>query len=337
MRRRLKIFLCLLTLASLGPAQVEETNFVSKVGTTAAKFLSIPVGARAIGLGQAYAALADDPSAAFWNPAGLGRIRQPTLFAASLNWISDLQLHSVALAFHEPALGSFAVSLNTLRMGEIEVTTLEKPEGSGGTAKASDTALSLSFARSLTDKFTLGISGKWIHTVIANEAASALAIDLGTRFEPGWHGLKVGMALTNLGSKMRLDGRDLDIAYDQDPLMGSDAAADGRLKTQDWNLPTSFRLGIAFDLIKSETIHWVAAIDAIHATDISERANLGTEISLGDFSLRGGLGLNYDQPRLSAGGGYVLKIAGQDIRLDYAAMVLDPFGLTQSFAVGLNF
>ena len=49
---------------------------VTKVGTTAAKFLSIPVGARAVGMGGAFVAVADDASSLYWNPAGIARLSQ---------------------------------------------------------------------------------------------------------------------------------------------------------------------------------------------------------------------------------------------------------------------
>ena len=44
---------------------------VDKAGTTAAKFLSIGVGSKAVGMGGSYTSIADDATAMYWNPAGL--------------------------------------------------------------------------------------------------------------------------------------------------------------------------------------------------------------------------------------------------------------------------
>ncbi|RPH91960.1 MAG: hypothetical protein EHM72_18130, partial [Calditrichaeota bacterium] len=47
---------------------------VTKVGTTAAGFLNIDVGARAIGMGGAYESVSDDAMSMYWNAAGIARI-----------------------------------------------------------------------------------------------------------------------------------------------------------------------------------------------------------------------------------------------------------------------
>src|SRR2546423_897852 len=53
-----------------------ETLWSSGAGTSGASVLNIPVGARAIGMGEAYPALADDASSLYWNPAGIALLNQ---------------------------------------------------------------------------------------------------------------------------------------------------------------------------------------------------------------------------------------------------------------------
>ena len=50
-------------------------------GSHAAEFLSHGVGARALGMGSSFVSVADDATAAYWNPAGLVQI-QKRAFAA---------------------------------------------------------------------------------------------------------------------------------------------------------------------------------------------------------------------------------------------------------------
>src|SRR5271155_3166064 len=70
--RKLLIAASLCALATHGRA----SNFSSSAnGTTAAEFLQLGVGARALTMGQAYTAVADDASALYWNPADMTQIQ----------------------------------------------------------------------------------------------------------------------------------------------------------------------------------------------------------------------------------------------------------------------
>ena len=56
--------------------QGQTALWASGPGTTAADILKIGVGARAIGMGEAYVAQADDVSSLYWNPAGLALMQE---------------------------------------------------------------------------------------------------------------------------------------------------------------------------------------------------------------------------------------------------------------------
>ncbi|MBU4443884.1 UPF0164 family protein, partial [bacterium] len=47
---------------------------IAKVGTTAAQFLKIPIGTRAMGMGSAFVSVANDATALYWNPAGIAEM-----------------------------------------------------------------------------------------------------------------------------------------------------------------------------------------------------------------------------------------------------------------------
>ena len=55
---------------------LSSQSYASGPGTTTGELLKIPVGTRAIGMGEAYTALADDSSALYWNPAGMSLTNQ---------------------------------------------------------------------------------------------------------------------------------------------------------------------------------------------------------------------------------------------------------------------
>src|ERR1019366_8604244 len=61
-------------LTFLLPALLSTISWAS--GTSGGNVLSMGVGARAIAMGEAYTAQADDVSSLYWNPAGLGILNQ---------------------------------------------------------------------------------------------------------------------------------------------------------------------------------------------------------------------------------------------------------------------
>ena len=318
-------------------AQDQPIEFESKVGTTIANFLKIGVGPRAVAMGSAFSAVANDASAVYWNPAGIIYVDRSDLFTGYMDWIMDLELHQVSFVRNHNNIGSFGISINTLKMDDIEVTTLSDPEGDGTYAGASDLVVGLTYARKLSAYFSLGVTLKTLYSQIANESAIGQAIDIGTLFTPGWKDLRIGMSLAHFGTKMNLDGRDLNIQTDIDPLINSDAAGEGRLKTQSCNLPTTFRLGIAMNIINNNKYTVLWALDGIHATDANESLGTGFELTAGPFALRSGLGLGYDQTRVSIGAGYSHATTTIIFNIDYGVMIIEPFGIIQTVSIGTNF
>ncbi|RQW05876.1 hypothetical protein EH222_09435, partial [candidate division KSB1 bacterium] len=63
---------------------------VTKVGTTAAGFLNIDIGARAIGMGGAYVSVADDIMSMYWNAAGMARVDGSEATFTYNRWLADI-------------------------------------------------------------------------------------------------------------------------------------------------------------------------------------------------------------------------------------------------------
>lgn len=175
----------------------------SKVGTTAAPFLGISVGPTASAMGGAFVALGSDASSLYWNPGAISRMGRSQIMGAHTSWLVDTDFNWVGLSIALDADNAIGLSLTQLDYGEEEVTTVQKPDGTGEKWTAQDIAVGLSYARNLTDRFSIGGSLKYISQSIWNESASAFAFDLGLLFLTPFNGLRIGMSISNFGTDMR--------------------------------------------------------------------------------------------------------------------------------------
>jgi len=76
-----KLIIPAVLIAVLGLCLPAYAQF-AKVGTVGLKFLDIGVGGRALAMGEAYSAVANDASAIFWNPAGIANVKENDFFMA---------------------------------------------------------------------------------------------------------------------------------------------------------------------------------------------------------------------------------------------------------------
>jgi len=291
-----RLVLGLTALLLLGAGAAQAAREFEKVGTIGVQFLKIGIGARATGMAGAFVAVADDPSAIYWNPAGIARLQQRSLSFNHVNWFADVQLVQASHLFHLPfAPGTFAIQARSLSMDRLPVRTVFRPDGDGTTYDAGDLSLGLSYARSLTDKFSTGLSVHFIQSTLATDTANATAFDFGTLYDTGFRSLKIGMSIQSIGSEM---------TFIEDPV----------------KLPTIFRVGMSMYLLESATQRFLASGEFQHPPDNAERACAGVEYSLSNFAfLRGGWYFRYDQERFGLGGGLKTPVGTHpEIQADYS-------------------
>jgi len=161
MKRVLLIYVIGLIIPALVYGQTFIKN-VSKVGTVAAPFLEIGVGSRATGMGGAFVAMANDASAIFWNPAGIPRLDKSQAILEHTEWLVETSFDFGGVVLQLGELGALGISLTAFSMGEMEVRTIEEPEGTGEMFSCGDLALGLSYGRCLTDRFSIGFNVKYI-------------------------------------------------------------------------------------------------------------------------------------------------------------------------------
>jgi hypothetical protein len=160
----------------------------------AAKYAGEPfhigVGARALGMGGAFAAVADDVTSGFWNPAGLSVLRGKQAILMHSEMFGSLLNHDY-IAFACPlrsALGSAvgAVSLTRLGGGGIKLTRWDPNLNRVVVDKESghaDYQLVLSYGMSKSERLRIGASAKLLYRDIADNSAFGIGADLGAQFD----------------------------------------------------------------------------------------------------------------------------------------------------------
>lgn len=180
MRRLLIVIASLLCLT--GFAQADIQNFGANSNA-----LGLGVGARATGMGGAFVALADDATAAYWNPAGLGQM-ELYLYNAGMQYVSlpnEAFSSYLSYGFQLPVIGSFALAWNNLSVGDIQLR-----DSSGQINKTATTAENIfyiSYGRKSYDwikGLLVGATIKLLHNNLSDATAIGHGLDLGVIWQP---------------------------------------------------------------------------------------------------------------------------------------------------------
>ncbi len=306
MRTGCKILLTVLILSIMAMPALAAS---SKIGTSGAQFLKIGVGARATGMGGIYTGLADDVSAIYWNPGGLGQLKAPEMMLMYNNWFQDISHQFAAFAYPIQNVGVFALGVTMLTVNDLEKRAADT-EVKDGTFKAQDAAYALAYGRQITDQLMLGATVKMLNSKIDDQSASGVAVDVGGLIKTPVEGLDVGLAVTNIGSKYKF-------IDEGDPL------------------PMAIKAGVGYRMLNDSLI---LAADVISPNDNSLQFGGGVEYGLkfgGDMALavRTGYKTGVDTGGLSglgAGLGFTFKKVGVDF-------AWSPFGdLGNAYRVSLS-
>lgn len=272
----------------------QSSYALEKVGQSGAQFLKLGVGARAIGMGEAFIAIADDASALYWNPAGLTNISSKEFTFTHTKWVADINWDFAGYAHKLPGIGTIGISAGALTMDDIEETTSLNPYGTGRYFTASDYMVGLSYARMLTDKFSVGGTVKYVAQYLDEEEAIGFAVDVGTLYNTGFKTIRLGMAIQNFGGDMKF-------IEDEYPM------------------PVTFKFGMAMDFMDSDMHKVTGSVEMNHPADNAETVNIGGEYWFNSMiALRAGYKYNYDAEGLTAGAGFQLPIGFANLQLDYA-------------------
>lgn len=342
--RKVFILLTLSLFISYSNLHAQIFRDITKVGTTAGQFLKIGPGARALSMGGAYVGVSDDIYAVYYNPAGVA-INQGNGQAAfsHTQWLADISYDFAAASINVESVGTLFMSITSLRVPEEKVRTFEFPDGNGQFWDASSVSFGIGFARSLTDRFSIGFHAKYIQEAIWSTSARGFALDVGTYYVTPFNDLVIGASITNFGTKMQLDGRDIQINYDPngDQSTGPNNVP-AKFAMDEYDLPLTFRIGFSMDVFKSRYLRVKTAFDATHPNDNVEYANVGVEFAYDELLfIRGGyksLFMTDSEQSLTLGAGLKYEMApGLNINVNYGYGDYGRLKNIQYFDVGIIF
>ena len=295
MFKKLFLFGTFIFLAFAIKIQAQE---FAPVGTAVAQFLEVGMGAKSAAMGEAYTTMAKGAGSVFWNPAGLVDMGKRNFYLAYNSWPADISISGIAFAINLKNFGTVAISSILLNTGDMLITTVEDPEGlSGQKFSIVNYAAGISYARFLTDHLSVGATAKLIHEKYFDYGYNSWALDLGTIYRTGFHGLKIGMSILHFGKDIRFSGSYYDYS---DPKL-----APGEKKSfETYSLPINFRVGFSIDAWQSGKNKLVTAADMVHSNNNLEQYNWGIEYSFNDlFFFRSGYKFRMDEGGFSLGAG----------------------------------
>lgn len=258
-----------------------------KIGTTTATFLKIGVGARALGLGGAYASIGDNIDAVFYNPAGLNLTINQELSFMHLEHFADICYECFGYSKRLSPSKVLAASLSHLHMGKF--TGWDKTGIETDSFSVHDSLFNITYAQSLTENIFIGTNIKFIKQKLANYSSKCIALDFGFLGVSTTKELRYGASLQNLGNKVKFD------------------------KVED-KLPLNLKFGISYKYLDEAM---VTGMEINAPYDHKINYHLGSEYSLGDiFTLRLGYQSGPAEYNTGLSGGFGLKY--QDFYLDYA-------------------
>ncbi len=283
--------------------------FAGGPGSTTGDLLKIPVGGRAIGMGEAYAALANDSSAMTWNPAGLVSVRRKEASFMHSDLIEGV--HYEHLSYLMPG-EAFSYGASMAYLGYGNIAGYDASGNSIGNQRAYSFVMSGGLAQQAWEHLSIGISMDILHQALANESASTVAMNAGTKYELPYHqwdgNYTVAFSMLHLGPGLKF-------IDDRSPL------------------PRKFKLGAAATNIKEKPVAFTFDINI--PNDNSVYVAMGAEYTFKKIlALRMGyIGSNDEGRGLRMG----IGINWKDYTFDYAYGGFGDFGATHRFGLSFHF
>ncbi len=283
------------------PATVSYAKGINKnAGTTAFSFLKLGVSAKAVAMGGAFCAVADDPSAIYYNPGGTVRLEGKQLLAGYQNYVLDIQ--SGFIAHTRPIMGKYGLGLfiDYLNFGDFTRTDVNGVPG--GEFSGGDFLVGANFSAFIMPELSAGVNIKYMHESADSYGSDAMAADIGFMWKFADSLTTAGLTAYNLGTVIS-----------------------GYTDHKD-KLPMGVRAGFSHSL---RELPLVLALDGVLPNDNNAYGNIGVEFyKLKPLYMRLGYSLfgeNYKTGSSSDGWGGFAAGFGLDIKEYHISYAFTPY------------
>jgi len=285
-----RVVFAAILLISVLFARAQETQ-------TVYNFLRLPVSAHVAALGGDNITLAeDDATLIFHNPALITGVSDRTL---NLNLMTYMQGSTTASASFIRAIGergTWGVTGQYMGYGTMKETTATGQQT--GEFSAKDIALGGSFAYTLSDQFSGGITAKFLASYIGQYHSLGAAVDLGINYYNSDSELSVSAVARNLGGQLSAYEDDfermpldLQIGFTKRLLRSPLRVSATLVRLNDWEYGIGKHMVIGADLILSPQFYIAAGYNALRASEMKISENDGESAHGAGLSIGGGLQL----------------------------------------------
>jgi hypothetical protein len=318
----------------------------NRTGTGGASQLLIPVGARDLAMGGSTVSTTRGIESLFWNPAGVAKSdNSASLIFSHMSYIADIGVEYGAVSGKFGDLGTFALSMKSLSVGDIPVTTTESPDGTGQNYSPQFITAGITYSRMLSDRISVGVTTNIISERLSEVSTSGVAFNVGVIYDnlADFTGLSLGVAVKNIGPQMRYDGP----ALYQVGSVGDQNRPPQYMKidTAPFELPASIEIGMGYRSVLSENADLLFS-GTFQSNNFSEdEYRLGAEAAINKmFFIRAGGSFAPDTPDnsdyiygMTVGAGIQYNLGDAVVSVDYAFRDVQYFSGNHVIAVRLGF
>jgi uncharacterized protein UPF0164 len=329
---RFAVGIALLCIATAGRVAAQDLG-EQRIGTSMLTFLKIGVGARAVGMGEAFTPVADDATTLFWNPAGLALLESRHVHATHTEWPADIDHDAVMVSVPVPQLGGgLGLQVISLRT-TLDYTSEVEPLPTGRTFAFSDLLIGGVYARQLNDRFSFGFGIKYLREDLGSEVGGGVvnswAADVGTVFQLPFRNFRMCMAWTGLGPDFKPSGGFVST---------SPSGTQRDVEFQSFSPASVFAFGAALEPLQLSHARLLTSIQFDHPADTEELLKGGAELWFDEIvAVRAGWNPRAHEMRFSAGFGLRGALAGRVLHLDYAYTDGNDLGRIDRFSLEVEF
>ena len=209
----------------------------------------------------------------FRSPAAIAQLSDTELSATQIKWPAGINYDYLSFTHRFFKNHYFGFNAGILHMEPMAETTEFHPDGTGNYFTFQDRFLGVTYGAKMTDRFSFGLTLKYVSEDLAGYGMDALLVDMGTFYWTGFRSLRFCASLSNFGKTVAPNG-----SYEKRILDQNSGSEISELTSfEKFSPPTQFRVGAAIDPIESKQQKLTCSVQLNHPVDNAEYIVTGLE------------------------------------------------------------